>query len=220
MSWTMWSVFVVTEFVLCLTPGPAVLFVLAQALRLGGRRSLWANLGILGGNAFYFLLTATGLGALLLAVRQWFTVVKWCGAVYLIYLGLRLILSPGRHPTEQGPTPARSGWGVVRQGFILQVANPKALLFFAALLPQFIDPSGSVPLQVGILAVSSIAVEFFVLAGYGLAAGRLAGWARRPGVARATDRVAGSLLVGAGVSLGLASILTAAVLFLRPDLLQ
>jgi threonine/homoserine/homoserine lactone efflux protein len=205
MSWATWGFFVVTELVLCLTPGPAVLFVLSQALRRGGRHSLWANLGILSGNAFYFLLSAVGLGAVLLAAHGLFTLVKWCGAAYLIYLGLRLILAPGHPPPADRSAGVGTGLGVLRQGFVLQAANPKALLFFAALLPQFIDPSGNVPFQVAILAVSSTAVEFLVLAGYGLAAGRLAGWARRPGVARATDRVAGSLLVGAGVSLGFAS---------------
>jgi homoserine/homoserine lactone efflux protein len=205
MSWTTWAFFVVTEFVLCLTPGPAVLFVLSHGLRHGGRRSLWANLGILSGNAFYFLLSATGLGALVVTSHGLFTAVKWGGAAYLIYLGLRLLLAPGHLPAAHGPAGSRRGWGVVRQGFVLQAANPKALLFFVALLPQFIDPAGSVPVQVGILAISSIAVEFAVLAGYGVAAGRLADWARRPAVARATDRAAGCLLVGAGVSLGLSA---------------
>jgi threonine/homoserine/homoserine lactone efflux protein len=205
MSWTTWSFFVVTETVLCLTPGPAVLFVLSHGLRHGGRRSLWANLGILSGNAFYFLLSATGLGALIVTWHGLFTAVKWGGAAYLIYLGLRLLLAPGDGASALAPAEQRRGWGIVRQGFILQAANPKALLFFIALLPQFIDPAGSIPLQVGILAVSSIAVEFIVLAGYGLAAGRLSAWAQRPTIARAADRTAGCLLLGAGVCLGLSS---------------
>jgi threonine/homoserine/homoserine lactone efflux protein len=206
MTWTTWGLFVATELVLCLTPGPAVLFVLSQALRSGPRRSLWANLGILSGNAFYFLLSAAGLGAVLLASHDLFTVVKWCGAAYLICLGLRSLIAPGHAKPTDDVDGARSGWGVVRQGFVLQAANPKALLFFVALLPQFLDPSGNVPLQVGVLAVSSIAVEFFVLLGYGLAAGRLSGWARRPAVARATERVAGGLLVAAGATLGFVTI--------------
>jgi homoserine/homoserine lactone efflux protein len=204
MSWSAWGLFVATELVLCLTPGPAVLFVLSQALRRGGRGSLWANAGVLTGNAFYFLLSAAGLGAVLLASHGLFTLVRWCAAAYLVYLGLRLLLAPGRHGPADVPGGVGPGWGVLRQGFVLQAANPKALVFFVALLPQFIDPSGDVLLQVAVLGASSVAVEFVVLLAYGLAAGRLAGWVRRPGVARATDRVAGSLLVGAGVGLGLA----------------
>jgi len=206
MTWETWGIFVGLELVLALTPGPAVLYVVSTGLRRGGRSSVWANLGILSGNAFYFLLSAAGLGAVLLASRDVFVVVKWCGAAYLAYLGLRLIVAPGHGPLAgESPDrgPARSGWATLRAGFVLQAANPKALLFFVALLPQFLDTATSVALQIGILAVSSIAVEFVVLLGYGLAAGRLSAWARRPAVARATDRVAGSLLVGAGVGLGL-----------------
>ena len=133
---------------------------------------------------------------------------KWCGAAYLVYLGLRLAVSPRGQPFEDDrdarPIATASGWSILRAGFVLQIANPKALLFFVALLPQFIDPAGNVALQVGILAVSSIAVEFVVLLGYGVAAGRLSRWARRPRVARMTDRVAGTLLISAGVGLGLA----------------
>jgi threonine/homoserine/homoserine lactone efflux protein len=204
MSWATWSFFVVIEFVGCLTPGPAVLFVISHALRGGGRQSLWASLGILSGNAFYFLLSAAGLGAVLVASHGLFLVVRWCGAAYLICLGIRLLVVPGHQPPAPEPSDVRPSWAVLRQGFVVQAANPKALLFFIALLPQFIDLSANVPRQVAILAVTSIIIEFLVLAGYGLAAGRLASWARRPGVARAADRVAGTLLVGAGVTLGLA----------------
>src|SRR5438045_3465263 len=131
MAWETWGLFLVTEVVLSLTPGPAVLFVISTALRHGGRRSVWANVGILGGNAFYFLLSAVGLGAVLLASHDAFTVLKWCGAVYLVYLGVRLIFAPGGPVgTEEngGEGEARSepsAWAISRQGFVLQAANPK-----------------------------------------------------------------------------------------------
>ena len=204
MTTTTWVLFLLTELVLCLTPGPAVLFVVSQALRHGGPKSVWATLGILSGSAFYFLLSAAGLGAALLASHALFQVLKWSGAVYLIYLGLRLILRPAHALRRLIGTPLGRTLSLLRQGFILQTANPKVLMFFVAFLPQFLDPARSVPLQIGILAVTSAAAEFLVLAGYGFAAGTLATWARAPRVARATDRVAGTLLVGAGVGLGVA----------------
>ncbi len=208
MSWETWGVFFLTETVLALSPGPAVLFVVSTALRHGGRTSVWANLGILSGNTFYFLLSALGLGAVLLASHELFTVVKWVGAAYLVYLGLRLIISPGGSEIgdsqdSSGAPEAGRARKVFRQAFILQAANPKAIMFFVALLPQFINPNENIALQVAVLALTSVTSEFVVLVGYGFAAGRLSHWAKRPGVTRTADRAAGTLLVGAGIGLGL-----------------
>jgi homoserine/homoserine lactone efflux protein len=207
MTWQKWGVFMVMEIVLCLTPGPAVLFVVAQGLRYGAARSLWANLGILSGNAFYFALSATGLGALLLASNELFTAVKWAGAAYLVWLGVTTFLGRGTAVSEQGAgdvAPSASGPRLLGRGFVLQAANPKALIFFTALLPQFIDPRAPVGWQVLVLGISSAVAEFFVLAAYGAFAGRAGRLARRPSFARATNRVAGALLVGAGAGLALA----------------
>ena len=207
MTLHVWAVFVVTEIVLSLTPGPAVLFVISQGLRHGGAKSIWASIGILSSNAFYFMLSATGLGALLLASHDLFLMVKWLGAAYLVYLGITTLLNKGAEgglfPENAGLSTA-SGPRLWLRGFSLQAANPKALIFFTALLPQFINPAEPVAWQVLILGISSVVAEFFVLVGYGVLAGRAAHLARLPRFVHLTDRVAGVLLIGAGASLALA----------------
>jgi homoserine/homoserine lactone efflux protein len=205
LSFSRWLLFAVTEGVLCLTPGPAVLFVVSHGLARGGSASLWANAGILSGNTLYFVLSALGLGALLAASHDLFTVVQYAGAVYLVYLGIVTIRGAGLalKPAEDA-AGGRRGGEVIARGFALQAANPKALLFFTALLPQFVDPRQGVASQMAILAATSIAIEFVVLGMYGYLAGRIAHLARSDRFVRATNVVSGGLLVLAGAGLALA----------------
>jgi threonine/homoserine/homoserine lactone efflux protein len=138
MSFEAWLAFCVIEAVLCFTPGPAVLLVVSVALGRGLRASLGASLGILTANALYFTLSATGVAAALVASRELFLVLKWVGAGYLVWLGLRMALLRGSR--EVGAPPVILARSFFR-GFVVQGANPKAVVFFVALLPQFIDPA-------------------------------------------------------------------------------
>jgi threonine/homoserine/homoserine lactone efflux protein len=190
------------EFVLCLTPGPAVLYVISSGLRAGARKSIASILGILAANAVYFAISATGVGALLVASYNLFFAVKWIGAAYLVYVGLMALFGKSEiMPAEEGTPTTIGGWRLFRDGFILQASNPKAIVFFTALLPQFINPHGPVVTQVLILAITSAIIEFFVLLGYGSAAGRASALAHQPRYATWTNRVAGVLLIGAGAGL-------------------
>jgi homoserine/homoserine lactone efflux protein len=201
-SWTTWWLFAVTETVLSLTPGPAVLFVLSSALRAGARKSLGSILGILTANAVYFALSATGVCALLISSYRVFFLVKWIGAAYLVYLGATTIL--GRNEVLPFGEPAKIGASAMRlfrDGFVLQMSNPKAIIFFSAILPQFIDPRRAVLPQIFIVGLTSVICEFAVLSSYVLAAARASMLARQPRYAKWTNRIAGSLLIGAGAGL-------------------
>ncbi len=203
MNWTTWWLFAATETVLSFTPGPAVLFVLASALRVGAKRTIPGILAILAANSLYFALSATSIGALLVSSHRLFFVVKWTGAAYLVYLGGRSIL--GHHsvvPAEQQQAAA-AGWRLFRDGLVLQLSNPKALVFFAAILPQFIDPRRRVVPQIVIFGLTSNVCEFAVLFGYAVAAGRASILIRQPRYAKWTDRLAGGLLIGAGTGIAL-----------------
>jgi homoserine/homoserine lactone efflux protein len=201
MNWTTWWLFATTEILLCLTPGPAVLFVLSSALRNGARRSVASNLGILGANAIYYALSATGVGALLVASYNLFFAVKWAGAAYLIVLGLRAMFGRTDTLAAAEGSAERSSGRLFADGVVLQLSNPKAIVFFSALVPQFIDPHRGVVGQVVILGLTSVMIEFTILLGYGLVAGRASKIAREPRYAVWTNRIAGGLLIGAGAGL-------------------
>ncbi len=205
MSFETWLLFLLTEAVLSLTPGPAVLFLVATALSKGVRHSIAANLAILSANAVYFAISATGLGAIIMASYELFFVVKWVGAAYLLYLGLSAFFERGSMAiTSEHKAIDKNPWRTYVNGFILQAANPKAILFFTALLPQFIDPKAasnggmSIAMQILILGVTSVVLEFFILLGYALLAGKARVHAGKSRFIKWTNRISGGLLMGAG----------------------
>ena len=200
MTTTSWLLFAATEAALSLSPGPAVMLVVGCAIAHGWRRSLYATLGILCANALYFTLSATGIGSVVAASGQLFAVIRWLGAGYLIYLGLMAIFGRPSPLTISNQTgKAGNGMAIFRSALLLQMANPKSLLMFVAILPQFIDPAAPVGAQMLILAALSIGPEFCILLGYGMLADRASAWATQPRYARITDRVAGSLVLLAGI---------------------
>ncbi len=202
MTWQVWSAFFLIETALCLTPGPAVMLVLSQALMRGSLKTIWSIGGILTANTVYFIVSATGVGAILMASYDLFFTIKWIGAAYLVWLGVSAILGKSKALSiRRGIATPVPGSRLFLNGFILQMSNPKALVFFTALLPQFINPHAAIVPQVAILAITSVVIEFFVQLIYAILAGRAAHLASQPRFARITDSVAGSLLIGAGIGI-------------------
>jgi homoserine/homoserine lactone efflux protein len=203
MDLSTWVAFAVLETILCITPGPAVLFTVGSTLGRGRTAGFAAMAGIVTGNTIYFVLSATSLGAILLASYEVFTLVRWVGAAYLVYLGLRAIF--GKHealPEGTAPTP-NAHRGAFVGGTMTQLSNPKALIFFTALLPQFIDPHRWLVGQVTILGVTSQVIEALVMTGYILLASGVARSAKKTVVAGIFERVAGVFLIGAALKLAL-----------------
>jgi threonine/homoserine/homoserine lactone efflux protein len=202
MSIELWLLYLVASVGLSLTPGPNGLLALTHGACFGLRRSVGT---VLGGAAGFLLLIAAslaGLGALLAASEQAFTVAKWIGAAYLVYLGIKVWRSPAAI-VAVGPGAADAGGArpsdLFRQGFLVAVSNPKALVFFAAFLPQFIVPGLPYWLQLAVLGGTFVVVEILyelMLAGL---AQRIAPWLTRHG--RLFNRIAGGTFVGMGVVL-------------------
>ncbi|WP_423032325.1 LysE family translocator [Undibacterium sp. Tian12W] len=199
-----WALFTATEAALSLSPGPAVMMVVAYGIARGWRTSLFVTLGILTGNAIYFAISATGIGSLILASPKVFMAIKYLGAAYLVYLGLSAIFGkPSPLTISKLDGVALSGRKIFSSALMLQLMNPKTLLMFVAILPQFIDPREPVGVQMLILAACSIIPEFFILLGYGMLASKASHWATQERYAVITERIAGTLVTGAGIMVAL-----------------
>jgi homoserine/homoserine lactone efflux protein len=188
--------YVLLELALCLIPGPAVLLTISQALRRGVRGGLSAACGILAGNTLYFILSGLGVVALVLASYRVFVVVKWAGVLYLAFLGLRALFAREGVTPESTTRAGAERRDSVASGFLTQVSNPKAIVYFVAILPQFIDPHRPLWMQIAILTIASIIIESAVLSGYTFAAAYLR---RMPIAERASlwiERAGGAVLLG------------------------
>jgi threonine/homoserine/homoserine lactone efflux protein len=198
------SLFLIATVVLVLTPGPAVLYIVARSIDQGRKAGLVSALGVEVGTLFHIMAAALGVSALLATSAITFMSVKYLGATYLIYLGVRKILSREEIQSDESIVPMKLG-RVFGQGLIVQVLNPKVALFFLAFLPQFVTPStGSATIQ-----IFTLGCIFFVLALandvlYALLAGTLGKWLK--GDIRFLRRLryfAGSVYIGLGVTTAL-----------------
>ena len=192
-----------TWTLVALTPGPAVLCSMGQSTRHGFRASLVGIAGIQTGNLIFFGAVACGLAALLATATTAFATLRWIGAIYLIYLGARALISTFQResPHAANAQTLPRNRSLFLQGLLIQLTNPKALLFVSALLPQFIDATQSAIPQLAALLAITIAVDCLVLAGYAFLAERSA---RRLGSAAFTrwlERAFGAALVFFGVRL-------------------
>ena len=196
--------FIAAGWLLNLTPGPDVLYIVSHGLRSGARAGMVAALGIISGCFVHVFAAAAGLSALLATSATAFTLLKWTGAAYLLWMGVKLLLSHGgRLDLASASAPEANLWAVWRRGFLTNVLNPKVALFFLAFVPQFIPADAAHPalsfLLLGVLFnINSLPVNL----GYAW----LAAWAARRVLLlqRAMcwmDRAAGVLFIGFGLRL-------------------
>lgn len=200
MNWDLWWIFMTTSVVLDAVPGPAVMLVVATSLRHGWRAAVRTILGILSSNAFYFAISATSLGALLLASYNIFFLLKWLGAGYLVFLGWKALRS--RESFLVNSAAAALG-RLYLDGVATQIANPKALVYFAAFVPLFLDRNLPVVPQLLILGATNTFFEFLVLLTYAVLAARAVALVRQPRYAAWTNRIAGVVLIAAGGGMAL-----------------
>jgi threonine/homoserine/homoserine lactone efflux protein len=203
MDFHTWVIYLLAATGLSLSPGPNGLLALTHGALHGRRQALYTIVGGAVGFVAVIALSMFGIGALLQTSLAWLTLMKWLGGAYLVWLGIQVWRSPPIGLDVHGAAPQRPGWSLFQQGLLSAVTNPKGLLFFAAFLPQFIDPARSLVVQFVVMAgtfgVIEIATELFIAS----MAHRISPWLRRVG--RRFNQACGGVFVAIGVALPLRS---------------
>lgn len=194
-----WLAFSAASIVLLLIPGPTILLVISYALGQGWRVALPMAAGVALGDFTAMTLSMLGIGALLMASASVFTVLKWAGAAYLIYLGVKLFRAGGALEAEP-KTDAASRGKMLAHAWLVTALNPKSITFFVAFLPQFLDPRSDFWLQMAIFEATFLTLAFANAFGYALVASKARNVFRSERAIRAFNRTGGTLLVGAGIA--------------------
>jgi threonine/homoserine/homoserine lactone efflux protein len=196
------GLFAIAALALLLIPGPAVLYIVSRSLEQGRLAGLVSNLGIHAGTMVHVVAASLGLSALLMTSALAFAAVKYLGAAYLIWLGLRRIFGPDAAPDATRKAVRRDYLQLVRDGFIVNLFNPKTALFFLAFLPQFADVSrGHVATQIAFLGLLFVALGLVTDSCYAMVAGTAGDWIKRKrGPLRFERYVTGVVMIGLGVT--------------------
>ncbi len=177
-------------------PGPAVIFVMSQAAWRGPRAGAMAGLGIQTANAVYFVLSGLGLAGVIAASGTAFMVIKWLGAAYLLWLGILAFRQSFRKDIAATLSIGKKSFSGYRDGMLVAFGNPKSILYFVALLPQFIDPARPILQQTLVLGAIAIVIDFIADLAYAIAGGALARTLNRPSIRRWFERGIGGVFVG------------------------
>jgi homoserine/homoserine lactone efflux protein len=196
-----WLVYLAAAIGLSLSPGPNGLLALTHGALHGRRKALYTIFGGALGFVIVIALSMFGIGALLQASLVWLTVMKWVGGAYLVWLGIQVWRAPPIGFEAHAPAAHRSGGSLFRQGALSALTNPKALLFFAAFLPQFIDPSRSLVGQFVVMAATFAVIEILTELFIASMAHRVSPWLRRVG--RRFNQACGGVFIAIGAVLPL-----------------
>ena len=198
-----WAAFAAASAVLLIIPGPTILLVVSYALGQGWRTALPMAVGVALGDFTAMTLSMLGIGALLATSATVFTVLKWAGAAYLVYLGIRLFRAGGTldaAPRTDATPPLR----MMAHAWLVTALNPKSITFFVAFLPQFLDHNADFLTQMVIFEATFLVLAFTNAFGYALVAARARRLVKNPRAIRTFNRAGGTLLIGAGVATAVA----------------
>ncbi|MGR5178567.1 homoserine/homoserine lactone efflux protein [Vibrio parahaemolyticus] len=199
----LWLAYVVTAIVFSLAPGSGTVNSISNGISYGTRKSLAAIAGLQIGLAIHIVLVGAGIGALVAKSALAFSVIKWVGVVYLIWLGTQKWrdTSSVAASTE---SDNRSAWNLMRSAVLINLTNPKSIVFLVALFPQFIDPAGDQVTQLAVLGVTTVVIDAMVMLGYTSLASQMGRFIRSDRMMAKINKVFGSMFVGCGALLAAA----------------
>ena len=195
----LYSIFLVTTVMLILVPGPAAITVAAQGASNNSKKAFMGVMGVASADVIFFALSATGIASLILASNSLFSVIKWFGVSYLLYLGITALFSKSGAIKINVKTKESSRKKLFSQGLVVQLANPKALMYFSALLPQFIDPLEPILFQMVIMGASCLLADIVVYSLFSLLGEKLAKQQLKTWIVTAINKAAGITLVSTGI---------------------
>ena len=201
MSLNLYLAFLAACIALALLPGPVVTLIIANGLRHGTRAALVNIAGVQAGLAIVIGIVAVGLTSLMATMGYWFDWVRFAGAAYLVWLGIKLIRSPVEGVNADAPPPPPRG-GFFLQGFLVLLSNPKVLVFFGAFIPQFVDMSRDHVSQVALLGATFMVIGAITDAIFALLAGRVRLFFSSSRT-RLVSRISGAIMIGGGLWLAL-----------------
>lgn len=196
---SLWLGFLLAAILIAVSPGPGAAVAMSCGLRYGYAAALRSIFGLESALLIQLAIVAVGLGALLTASTLAFDIVKFCGAAYLVWLGIQKWRSSPQEIQEDKPPMSSNALFI--EGLLVNLANPKAIVFIAALTPQFIDPTRPQWPQFLIIGATMCTIDILVMSGYALLATRLRHWLHDPKALKAQNRFFGGVFVGAGLLL-------------------
>lgn len=191
--------FITLTFIVSASPGPVMLSCMADAGRFGFAKSIYTMLGASAGNLVLMLLSAIGLGLLVEQAEWIFHTIKWIGAAYLVYLGIALVMAPPHKLQDELPEIRSSH--LFWKSLLVAITNPKGLIYFGALFPQFIDIHQPMPSQFALLTAIFLITDLLWMAIYALGGSAIMRWLKSPAHQRWFNRISGGALVAAGIAL-------------------
>jgi homoserine/homoserine lactone efflux protein len=195
----LYSIFLVTTVMLIMAPGPSAITVAGQGASHSVKKAFLGVLGIATADVIFFSLSATGIASLILASNLLFSVIKWFGVAYLLYLGITAFFSKSGAIRINAKAEKTSLSKLFYKGLVVQLANPKALMYFSALLPQFIDPKEPILFQLFLMGSTCFIADILVYSLFSLMGDRLAKQKIKSWVVNAINKTAGVILISTAV---------------------